>query len=215
MTDLSTAPDCHVYTVSRGGAAFFAAVFLVGGAVLIWRFWPMLEMIDPASALTALLMAPARGLLLMALIVFPATGLTLAFVSKALGAVRGLPRLAVTKDGITLTTLFGTKRANWSSLGPFEAIRYTRGGHRAEAEFVGPDESGKRFAIPDVFSIDPDQMVPELNAWRAQALGLPPPAAEDPQDVGSGATLALVAMATFAVMLPIVAVVLRHYPSWL
>jgi len=134
----------------------------------------------------------------------------------AIGAFRlealfGLPRLALTKDGIELRTLFGTKRAGWASLGAFEVITY-RNRRNARADLVGPAASksllfGKTFTIPDAFSTNLDEIVRDINAARAQALGLSAKlAAEDAPSSGSlGSTLIFAAGAFVAVVLSVFA----------
>ena len=191
MSDCNNAQDSRVYNASRGGATCFAAIFLIGSAVLIER-----GLVGPAPAM-------------MVVTALPATGLAIAGLLKLINAICGLPQLDVTRSGIELKTLFKTTRANWSGLSAFDVITYYRGGRRAEANFVGPDGSGDTFAVPNVFSIEPDEIARELNAARAQALGLPEPAAEDARDTdGTGglrSTLALAAGAFVAVLLGVLA----------
>lgn len=114
--------------------------------------------------------------LLGALLIFALGALALA------NATLGLPRLALTEDGIEIDTLFGTKWANWNSVAIFELTAVYAGFLRrrlslASSVITGPAVSGnlarkKKIAIPDAFEAPMARIVEELNARRSHALGL-------------------------------------------
>src|ERR1700722_12434465 len=103
-------------------------------------------------------------------------------VLYVLNALRGLPRLTITPQGVELDTSIGPKWASWDSLGPF-AVQYLRAGAfrktmlmTASAQVVGPHASkgprrAKAFAIPDHFQTSIETIIAELNAARDQAAG--------------------------------------------
>ena len=95
-------------------------------------------------------------------------------------ALRGLPRLTVTPEGIKLDSSFGAKWASWNSLDPFE-VRASRARVKnpaliATARITGPNASmsqlrQKRLSLPDAFLKPISTIVDELNAERAAAVG--------------------------------------------
>lgn len=103
-------------------------------------------------------------------------------VLYVLNALRGLPRLTITPQGVELDTSIGPKWASWDSLGPF-AVQYLPAGRfrktmlmTASAQVVGPHASkgprrAKAFAIPDHFQTSIETIIAELNAARDQAAG--------------------------------------------
>ncbi len=114
------------------------------------------------------------------------------------GALRGLPRLTVSSDGIELETLFGTKWANWNSLSAFVVTtNYVGQFHRrilsASAEIVGPSISPNlrrkpKLTIPNVFLAPIDKIVSDLNQCQRRVLGVSRAAPTDagkPQDGAS------------------------------
>jgi rhomboid protease GluP len=104
------------------------------------------------------------------------------------GAARGLPRLTFTDDTVILATLFGTKWAEWNSLGPFETVS-SYGGRRAvvrlQANITGSNVSPnllkkKTFIISDSFASSLAAIADEARVRRLKVVGeteLPPSAA--------------------------------------
>jgi rhomboid protease GluP len=95
-----------------------------------------------------------------------------------LNAIRGLPRLTVKPDGITLQQGLSTKWANWDSLDPF-VVKITQAGRRkvktASAKITGTNASTSRsraIRIPDFFKVPVDDIVADLNTVRASYLGI-------------------------------------------
>jgi rhomboid protease GluP len=110
-------------------------------------------------------------------------------------ALRGLPRLTVSREGVVLDGGLGPKWASWDSLDRFEittayAGRLTKPMLTGTAKIVGPNASkvparSKRFVIADHFLSPIGTIVEELNAVRAAAVGsaqtpLAPPPVELP-----------------------------------
>ena len=89
------------------------------------------------------------------------------YVSNAL---RGLPRLTVTPEGIKFESGIRTKWATWDSIGPF-GVRVVYSGRFRQARTASAKiaASGRTFTIPDQFTVPIDAIVAELNAARAQA----------------------------------------------
>ncbi len=120
----------------------------------------------------------------------PMLGLASALVICALGgllsgnALFALPRLRASAEGVELETLFGTKWANWNSLGAFAVATLYAGPLRRRASFATAPITGasisanlrrkKKFALSDGFTTPIAGIVAELNARRARALGLAP-----------------------------------------
>jgi rhomboid protease GluP len=103
-------------------------------------------------------------------------------ILAVLNALRGLPRLTITPRGIKLDASIGARWANWDSLEPF-AIKTTHGGRfsrqvkTASAKVIGYHASrrlmpSKTFLVPDHFLTPIGTIVAELNAARAQAVGV-------------------------------------------
>jgi len=88
--------------------------------------------------------------------------------------------VTVTEAGVRQTTIFGTRWAEWSSLGPFAAAmasaRDDRGKPSARARVVGLAASknlrgrtlrgGAEFSIPDNYTTPIATMIAEMNGWR-------------------------------------------------
>jgi rhomboid protease GluP len=110
------------------------------------------------------------------------------------GAMRGLPRLTLTQDGIEFETVFSTKWANWNSLSAFALTTnyvglFNRRRLTASADIAGPSVSRNllrtgKFVIPDVFLAAVDRIVADLNAQQRRVLGVSRVAPTDsrPQD---------------------------------
>ena len=111
---------------------------------------------------------------LSCLLLFP---LGLVLISNA---IRGLPRLTIGFQGISLQQAFGTKWAHWDSIGPFAIETRTAGRSRrqikrAKAVITGANAGLKRAAtllIPDHFDRPIDDLVTEINTARALSLGV-------------------------------------------
>lgn len=137
--------------------------------------------------------APERFFVLAFLLLLPIGALRL------LNALRGLPHLTVTRQGIKLDTGFRTKSANWDGLEPFTVriVGTSQLGKRfriATATIVGPNAGRgllrrKTFRIADIFVEPIGTIVAQLNAARAEALGIPytaPVEAVEPKDAAVG-----------------------------
>jgi rhomboid protease GluP len=113
-------------------------------------------------------------------------------------ALRGLPRLTVTPEGISVDSALSRRWASWDSLDPFKVTtthtgRFNQRFHIGSARVIGPNVSpvqlrGKNFAISDFFQTPMGALVPELNAARAAALGTSHPtlAAAPPPEFAVG-----------------------------
>jgi rhomboid protease GluP len=108
-------------------------------------------------------------------LVFVAIGILL-----IVNALRGLPRLTVTPEGIKLDSSLGGKWASWNSLDPFEVrtspARVKKPARIGAARITGPNASKaqlrqKSFSLPDAFLTPIGTIVDELNAERAAAVG--------------------------------------------
>jgi rhomboid protease GluP len=102
-------------------------------------------------------------------------------ILSIVSALRGLPRLEVTGEGVKLHSLIGTKWANWDSLEHFTLqTRYARRSNTvqvASAKVIGSNTSkglsrrSKAFVVPDLFHAPIVTIAAELNAARARAIG--------------------------------------------
>jgi rhomboid protease GluP len=93
-------------------------------------------------------------------------------------AIRGLPRLTVRPDGVTLQLALTRKWANWDSIDPF-AVKITQAGRSrrkvktATARITGANAGkGRSISIPDHFDTPIEEIVADLNATRASSLGV-------------------------------------------
>lgn len=132
--------------------------------------------------------------------VFLAAACTLFFLPIAIlfasNALRGLPRLTVTPEGLKFESGVRTKWASWDSVGPFAVKAVYSGRFRqtrmASAKIVGSAAGLRRtrgFTIPDQFTVPVDAIATELNAARALVTGDTEPAANESE---SKETLGLV-----------------------
>jgi membrane associated rhomboid family serine protease len=104
------------------------------------------------------------------------------FVILILNALRGLPRLTITPQGVTLKTSVGTKWANWDSVDSFaikavQAGRFSKPIQVASARVVGPNTNklsrrAKVFSVPDHFQAPIGTILEDLNAARSQTVGV-------------------------------------------
>jgi len=137
--------------------------------------------------------APERFFVLAFLLFLPIGALRL------LNALRGLPRLTVTRQGIKLDRGLRAKSANWDSLEPFtvRVVGTSPLGKRfrtATATIIAPNAGRgllrrKTFRIADIFAEPIGTIAAHLNAVRAQALGIPdtaPVAGVDPKEAAVG-----------------------------
>ncbi len=98
-----------------------------------------------------------------------------------LSAVRGLPRLTLTSEGVELRANFGVRRSAWRGLGPFDVVAIRAGGfgrkvRAAQAaittnDFGGPTQRRRVFVINNAFHRPIETIVADLNAYREAALG--------------------------------------------
>ena len=125
--------------------------------------------------------APAPGSVLVGISILFFLGLgSLSLV----GALRGLPRLTLTAAGVRLETVFGTRWASWGSLEPFREAtlyrgRFNRRVTAARSAVVGAEASAgvrrkKLLDVPDAFIVSIDDIIADLNGWRARVLGVAP-----------------------------------------
>jgi len=92
------------------------------------------------------------------------------------GAALGRPRLTLTRSGVVLETLFGTRIVAWDSLSAFEPTYYGRRLVAATAAIVGQRVNRnlrrrKKLAIPNAFQTPIETLIMELNGRRAHAVG--------------------------------------------
>jgi membrane associated rhomboid family serine protease len=99
-----------------------------------------------------------------------------------LDALRGLPRLTITPQGVSLQSSLGTRWANWDSVESF-AIRTVYAGRfgkpncLASARVVGPNTNkssrrAKVFSVPDIFQVPIDIILKDINVARSKAVGV-------------------------------------------
>jgi membrane associated rhomboid family serine protease len=127
---------------------------------------------------------PEGGILLAAAsLLFLPIGIL--FLSNAL---RGLPRLTVTAEGIKLENGMQTKWATWDSVEPFAVKAVSAGRSRqtrmAFAKLAGSaagrsPRRARTFTISDHFTVPIDTIATELNAARSLAIGSSVSAVED------------------------------------
>jgi membrane associated rhomboid family serine protease len=111
---------------------------------------------------------------LSCLLLFP---LGLVLISNA---IRGLPRLTIGPEGISLQLAFKTKWANWDSVDPFVVKTTVAGRSRrqvktATSRITGPNASQRRskpITIPDHFESPIEEIAADINAARASSLGI-------------------------------------------
>jgi membrane associated rhomboid family serine protease len=104
------------------------------------------------------------------------------FAMLILNAVRGLPRLTITHQGVTLESSLGTKWANWDSIGSFaikavHAGRFRKPIQVASAQVVGPNANpssrrAKVLSVPDHFQAPIGTILADLNSVRSQSVGV-------------------------------------------
>jgi membrane associated rhomboid family serine protease len=98
-----------------------------------------------------------------------------------LNALRGLPRLTITPQGVALKNSFGTRWADWDSLEPFaikavHTSRFRKPLEMASARVIGPSAGGvlrriKTFSVPDYFQEPIGTILNEINAARTRTVG--------------------------------------------
>jgi rhomboid protease GluP len=95
-----------------------------------------------------------------------------------LNAIRGLPRLTIRPDGVTLQLALTTRWANWDSLDPF-VVKITQAGRSgrkvktASAKITGANAGkGRSINIPNHFDSPIEEIAADLNATRASSLGI-------------------------------------------
>jgi membrane associated rhomboid family serine protease len=118
--------------------------------------------------------SPKAFWILSCLLLFP---LGLVLISNA---IRGLPRLTIGPQGISLQLAFKTKWANWDSVDPFVvkttvAGRSSRQVKTATSKITGPNASQKRskpITIPNHFDSPIEEIAADINAARASSLGI-------------------------------------------
>jgi len=134
-------------------------------------------------------------------------------------AIRGLPRLTIGPQGLTLRLALATKWANWDSIDPF-VVKITQAGRSmrkvktASAKITGANASkdrSKQISIQDWFDRPIEEIVAEINAVRASSLGIPEPPASavtipEPAPVGlQGLALPWVTFALLAMLVGVFA----------
>jgi membrane associated rhomboid family serine protease len=156
---------------------------------------------------------PEGGILLAAAsLLFLPIGIL--FLSNAL---RGLPRLTVTAEGIKFEDGIRTRWATWDSVGPFAVKAVYSGRSRqtrmAFAKIAGAAAGRSRrrardFTISDHFTVPIDAIVAELNAARTLATGDSVAAIEDSnaKETSLGLAQFKVPWLTFAILVVLIAV---------
>ena len=197
-----------VYHAKSGTQWRLALLALVMGA---FGLIPLKQIFDWLSGGAT----PGRGAF------FAAAGALLFFIPigilGALNALRGLPRLTVTPEGIKLESGIRTKWASWDSVGPFAVKTIYAGWFRqvrtASAKIAGPAAGrslrrARTFTIPDQFTVPIDAIAAELNAARAPASGDSAPAIKDSKakETSLGLAQFKVPWLTFAILVVLVAV---------
>lgn len=103
-------------------------------------------------------------------------------VLAIVSAIRGLPRLTIEAQGVTVQHALGSRWAHWDSLDPFIAKttyvgRSKRGIKTASARITGANASasrwrGKLISLTNSFDRPIEDIVSQLNTIRASSLGL-------------------------------------------
>jgi membrane associated rhomboid family serine protease len=132
-------------------------------------------------------------------------------------ALRGLPRLTTTPEGLKFESGIRTKRATWDSVGPF-AVKAVYSGrfrqtHVASAKIAGSaagrsPRRARTFSIPDQFTVPIDAVVTELNSARAQATGDAASVPDEPalKETSLGLAQFKIPWLTFAILVVLIAV---------
>jgi membrane associated rhomboid family serine protease len=129
----------------------------------------------------------------------------------AANALRGLPRLTTTPEGLKLEGGLRTRWTSWRDVGPFAVktvySRRSRQVRTASAKIAGSAAGGSKarartFTIPDQFAEPIDAIAAQLNAARAQATGDTTPAETEsgPQDAAIGLAQFRVPWVTFTLL---------------
>jgi membrane associated rhomboid family serine protease len=98
-----------------------------------------------------------------------------------INVLRGLPRLTIGRDGVTIKSAFGTQWANWDSITPFTIQAMDAGKLRKPilkmtAKVIGTNANrfsrrAKMFSVPNAFQGSVENIVADLNATRSRAVG--------------------------------------------
>ncbi len=171
-------PQSLVYNARRASQWRLAFICIAVGCIGLFFLKGILQWLSGGT-----MPEPRAFIALISLLGIPAG------IVFLVNAVRGLPRLTATAQGVRLESSLGAKWANWDSLEPF-AIRTFRRTNLASAKLAGTNASkrvlrAKSFAIPDHFHMPIDALAAELNTARAQALAaheLPPASANAPHE---------------------------------
>jgi len=163
----------HVYEAKRTKSLRFGALLL---AIGVAAAWPALRAAEPWLHGGPL---PAPGPIVMLIGAALLCGLgVLGFI----GAFRGLPRLTLSRDGVELETLFGTKWANWSSLSACDLVAANHRVVYISCAIAGDAVSDnlankKKLTIPDAFLAPIASILADLQARHARIRGVAPPPA--------------------------------------
>jgi membrane associated rhomboid family serine protease len=160
-----------VYSAKRTSQLRAAAICIVGGLIGLIPLKAMSRWLDGGP-----MPEPRAFLLLLCVLLFP-LGLLL-----VVNAIRGLPRLTIDLQGVTLQHAHATKWAHWDSLDPFVVKTTYVGRSRREvktaaAKITGANGNssrwrGNRISFTNCFDKPIEEIVTELNAFRASSLGL-------------------------------------------
>lgn len=134
-----------------------------------------------------------------------------------LNALRGLPRLTMTPEGLKFEGGIRTKWTTWESVGPFAVKAVYSGRFRqtrmASAKIAGSaaGQSPRRvrtFSIPDQFTVPIDAVVTQLNSTRAQAIGdvAPVPDESASKETSLGLAQFKIPWLTFAILVVLIVV---------
>jgi hypothetical protein len=161
------------------GAGAFVSWVAVGSGVPLWLNTLILNsaLLDSyVSGVThrTVLTTGDRELLLLFALMCLSLGLW-----RLVEAIRGLPRLVVTSEGVALQTIFATKWANWVSVENFELkqernktgqVKFWASASIGRADASERFLRGPSFKIPDAFLVPLPALIADLNARRAQAM---------------------------------------------
>jgi rhomboid protease GluP len=203
-----------VYSAKRSSQLRAAALLIAGGLLGLIPLSAMSRWLHggPVPEPRAFLVLFCLLLLLLGILVI-------------VNAIRGLPRLTVDPQGVTLQNAHTTKWAHWDSLDPF-VVRITVAGRSkrqvktASARITGANASTSRWrtkliSFTNCFDRPIEEIVAELNAIRARSLGLSetatsPVAMPEPAPVGlPGFRMPWLTFALLAVLIGVFVVELK------
>jgi len=214
VREFRTAPQQLVYSAKRSSQLRPAAICIVGGLIGLIPLKAMSRWLDGGP-----MPEPRAFLVLLCVLLLPLGFLLI------VNAIRGLPRLTIDPQGVTLQHAHVTRWAHWDSIDPFVvkttyASRSKREVKTAWANITGENGSrsrwrGNRIGFTNCFDKPIEEIVAEINARRASSLGLSdmavsPLAGPEPAPVGlPGFRLPWLTFALLAVLIGVFVVELK------